>query len=467
MIFANVTNEGSESRSEGEVSIAANSPYHIKAMEAAGKIVQDMTTILNESFPNTPVVLSVGNNDVVPDYYLELKEENTPLGNLSLAVEDAGMLGVIFQALSNTTTSEGKNKKAILTEDDEWTFLRGGYYSRSFHDGSLVVLSLNTVLYASFFEPTPMNADDPGKQFEWMRKMMSYSREMRGQVIIIGHIPPSLGSYRHNQFWKTTYVKTYFDIVAEFDDVIVAQLFGHLHSDEFRVGLPSSAHFNTDEETSLIPSMNAPLLLGPSVTPLHGNNPSFRLMKYGQDEDGSSRGKHRILDYESYRCLLDEESWSKLYTFSEAYSSSSKILSNEGLSSNTLRAIVESMEDDADGGESHVLKSFRSFLMSGADGTSDHTGANVDCNAECRDEWMCTFQSATQQGYEGCLRRRSQRKGSSIVGIVGACVFVVVLSSAVFIRMRISRKRRHYSTAPSAHGKEVEAVEAHGGDEVL
>ena len=159
--------------------------------------------------PDTEIIVSVGNNDVVPDYYLQLTEEDSPLGhvyNHSMTAGDAGMLGVLYRSLSSTTanntaTESSSNTKAILNANDEWTFLRGGYYSRMFHDGKLILLSLNTVLYSNNYAPQSMYPNDPGKQFLWMRKMLDYSRDRNCQVIILGHIPPSIGSYRHTQLW--------------------------------------------------------------------------------------------------------------------------------------------------------------------------------------------------------------------------------------------------------------------------
>ena len=167
--------EGSESRGNNtaganlEVQDAADSPYHLLAMKEAGSILNDVVVMVQEAFPDTEIIYSIGNNDVVPDYYLQLQNENSPLGSADLIVEEAGMLGIIYNALidgdlNNSTTlaeeegpkqQERTAKKAILTADDEWTFLRGGYYSRNLHDGKLTVLSLNTILYSSYFNPTP------------------------------------------------------------------------------------------------------------------------------------------------------------------------------------------------------------------------------------------------------------------------------------------------------------------------
>ena len=234
--------------------------------------------------------------------------------------------------------------------------------------------------------------------------------------------------------------------------MIIAQLFGHLHSDEFRVGLADES--DSTANLSMIPSMNTPLLLGPSVTPLHGNDPSFRIVKYGRGGGGSGTQdmKYRLLDYDSHRCSIGTDNhWSKLYTFSEAYDMASDVIKEEGLTSEVFRTIVKSMEDKR-GKESPVLTSYRSLMLSGADGDShDKRGVNFGCDSKCRDEFLCTFQSATRPGYDNCLleRKHAWRNGRSIFGLVGAVVFATALIFLVIVRWRKKRRRDHYESTPS------------------
>lgn len=219
--------EGGEARSNNAttagmaVEEAANSPYHVAAMNAAGEILNDAVSMIKDAFPETEIIISVGNNDIVPDYYLRLQDESAPLGKSNLTPEVSGMVGVLFNALSNNAEDATATKleeepivlqetptNSILTASDGWTYLRGGYYSRTVHNGSLTILSLNTILYSGYFSPTPQNDDDPGWQFSWMTQVLSNCRENGSQAIIVGHIPPAVGSYRHTQLWNEMYIQT-------------------------------------------------------------------------------------------------------------------------------------------------------------------------------------------------------------------------------------------------------------------
>ena len=237
--------------------------------------------------------------------------------------------------------------------------------------------------------------------------------------------------------------------------MITAQLFGHLHTDEFRVGLADEGS-GPMTNISVIPSMTTPILLGPSITPLHGNDPSIRLVKYGRRSD-TDNPQYKLLDYDSHSFSIGgENQWSKLYTFSEAYSIASSQIKENGLSSEVFRTIVQSMEDER-GSESPLFQLYRYFMQSGAGGN--------ECDSQCRDELLCIFQSATSSGYENCLLQRSHswmsKPGRSVLGIFAAVAFFIIALSFGIVRYSRRRKRRSYSAAPSVVGVDVQE----GGEE--
>jgi len=483
-------NEGGEARyndknsSNSAVEQAAHSPWHKQAMDTAGDIVNELVSMVQLAFPSSEIILSLGNNDVVPDYYLQLFEDgNENDGDVSftettLLPEDSGMLGVLFNALTSTGSAHSNDNttattstrlleeqsdnetimEPILIASDQSTFLRGGYYSRQIHNGAITILSINTVLYSSNFGPQPNNVDDPGHQFKWMRAVLSNCRELGTQAIIVGHIAPGVGSFRHTQLWQTQYIQTYYDIVQEYDEVITGQLFGHIHTDEFRVGLDNSAASSSSNDITMIPQLSTPILLGPSITPLHGNDPALRLVKYGSGSESGTL-EYQLLDYDSHSFTSGStHQWSKLYTFSEAYGSiTSDIIKEEGLSSKVFQTILQSMEDNK-GKESPVLELYRSYMISGAGIEGNNRGVNDKCNVQCRNELVCTFQSATSYGYDTCLSGRSQWKQRSIVGIVAVLGFILVFASFAIVRLRKKRNmRKNYESTPSVVGLDAEA----------
>jgi hypothetical protein len=303
-------------------------------------------------------------------------------------------------------------------------------------------------------------------------------------VNVVVECPPH--AYSHTlPFHANTpmYIHSY-EIVEEYDEIIIGQLFGHLHTDEFRVGgifaetdNNTSKDNDANEDILSIPStISTPLLLGPSVSPLHGNDPSFRVVRYDAGGGGKKNAHHRLVDYESHAYSLSTGSWSNLYTFSEAYGDvvSSDILKKEGLSSKVFRTIGQSMEDETQGEgesntkptkkeESSTLKQYRTFMLSGAEGDAFNRGANVDCDSACRDEFLCTLQSATRAGYDNCLLGRKElrreefiAKEEGMIGLVVACIVVVGVISIAIARCRKRRcMRALYDSPPSIHEEEA------------
>ncbi|KAL3816384.1 hypothetical protein ACHAXA_008354 [Cyclostephanos tholiformis] len=477
-------NSSSSAAAAAAVDDAASASYHARAMAEAGSVMGEFASALRLAYPNSIIVICLGNNDVVPDYYLELFEDGNGNGEgggggeVPPTPETAGMLGVLYDALVGNIDDDDEDyvPSSILKSEDMSTFLRGGYYHRTLHDGSMIILSLNTVLYSAFHGPHAHRyIDDPGGQFAWMRMILSDCRlsSRPCSAMIVGHVPPAMGSYRHQQLWKEGYIRTYYKIVKEFDDVVMGQLFGHLHSDEFRVGLANEGNDGWIDENNVtsIPALSTPLLLGSSVTPLHGNNPSFRIVRYdrgmrrrgGTTSDDDDVG-YRIVDYDSYAYSAiggdknDGGGWSKLYTFSEVYGdAASDIIKEEGLSSGTFRAIVGAMEDGRWGGESPISRVYRSFKLSGANREENQFGANGTCDSNCRDDYVCIFQSTTTAGYERCILERGKvwyrvvrRKAP---GTVAGVLFAVIIVGVAFVKCRRMRrdKRKHYDFAPSVH----------------
>lgn len=478
-------NEGSESRantttpSSSLIEAVVNAPWYTDAMSEAGNVVRTFATMLRSTFPNSVIIVCVGNNDVVPDYYLRLEDENNTMkagGNERKTIETTttktlsmGMLSVLYEALGDSSEDEGSSSSSsssslILMSPDQPTFLKGGYYSRTVHEGKITILSLNTVLYSSIYEPYNDNLDDPGGQFTWMRSVLSECHNLNSRAILAGHIPPVLGSRGHQQMWRTKYIKTYYDIVKEYDGVIMAQLYGHLHTDEFRVGGLASyeeeikAGGNDDTITAYIPDMQSAILLGPSVTPLHGNDPSFRIVRYDQRDDVK---EYRLVDYDSHVYSMTANDygnagWSKLYTFSEAYGDvASEPIEKEGLSSNTYRAIVMAMEHPLPWWSiGEKLETYRSYKLSGAENDANQFGAHGECDRKCRTDYYCIFQSATTTAYDHCiLERRAmiQSQKLSVIAGVLLSIMIVVCAFTKCGRMRRNTVRKDYEFTPSVH----------------
>jgi len=367
---------------------------------AVGYMLSEVANLMREGYPRpTPILPALGNNDFVQDYTIDVEDESSAL--LKTA-SDA------FQDLFPPSSSSSSNFNNKIVP----TFLKGGYYAKNIivpnqnQSGSnqlgLTIIVLNTVIYSVQHQPTQTHILDPYGQFEWLNKQLLSARAEGIRIYIMGHIPPTVGSYRHNQFWHDIYLDRYQEIIYDYNDIVVAQLYGHLHTDEFRV-LSKSSSSSSDRLSDL-----PPLLIAPALTPIYDNNPSFRMVKF-------DRSDFTIIDYETrFIDVRDDTSpqgtppqWKSLPSFRDAYGV-------PDLSLPSLQKVALEMAT-----VSGVLEIFLSRL----------SAKNVDtmCRKECRIEWKCTLQSSSRQEFDDCVDMiiNSEQGGGSLIVLIVSMIFAL------------------------------------------
>ncbi|CDJ50718.1 hypothetical protein, conserved [Eimeria brunetti] len=280
------------------------------------------------------LVLVVGNHDFPPDALLP--PQRTRWAN-------------ILYNIWKPVLPEGE-----LTRE---TFLRGMYYSTDLREApQLRVLCLNTNLYAAKLRkaakalleankdkgneedgddslPTAEEDEaeevDPARQFEWLARELRSARARGQQVIICGHIMPAV-TVRLNTFtyfrdnWENAYTTRYRDLISEYSDVVIAQLYGHQHEGTMVSLLPRGAPAWIAAAAAgpgcnpLQPSMPTALLTIPSISPQNGNNPAMRVLLFNalqnnredlqpHGERNSPRAKvnaYALADYTQYHLPL-------------------------------------------------------------------------------------------------------------------------------------------------------------------
>ena len=271
----------------------------------------------------------------------------------------------------------------------------GGYYKATPVQG-LTVISINTVIYSRWHRcdlpqtwnqtvvPGCADAGDPFGQFKWLREELRAARQNNTAVWIFGHIPPTIGSYLKDygdiakrgtgNFWREHWSKEYHEIVREYGDVVRVQLFGHLHSEEFRVFPEDSHAFGSP-----------PILLSPAVTPAYNNNPSFKILEY------DSRSMV-VMDYKVHAAPLplgpssnsSRLEWKELFSARDMYDVANLTTGQ------LLHAAQRLVRDDA---------AWDKFFNVGY-----RTGVvQSPCNAACRRGFECTFVASNTSEYKACI----------------------------------------------------------------
>ena len=499
---ADLGNDNSVSKNIGNNSIHETNEdlsHSIDPVEFAGSILSYCISSIQTALPNVPIIPVMGNNDFVPDYYLgpeSLDHTNTT----SPKPDPETMLASATNGL----------KGSFLSEEEAFTFQHGGYFSRlvpldastaSSSTSSILVLSLNTVLYSthhesdSFIEGADVmdhQFDDPYGQFKWMESQLRMAaasglgtvadRNSKDDadktddngavstnytnivgIYLAGHLPPSIGSYRHSQFWHDRYLEQFSDILKNYSNglynpppsnhsnintanytppPILGNFYGHLHTEEFRLltyydndenldegqrnisdttqgSINSTAAIDSNQNTG---TLMVPLLVASSITPIFGSNPSYRLVNY-DDESGA------LLDYKTHYLDLDssdgngskndateireEAVWIGLPSFVEAYGLPDLSLESfehlfACLEAELYQALVPQSKANqrSNNINLHLWETFwnRQHLYSSVSEDGDDDGDEE--NTMKMTDWLCTMGSSSADEYQQCLETK-------------------------------------------------------------
>lgn len=197
--------------------------------------------------------------------------------------------------------------KDSLSSSDFSSFVRKGYLKYNLDD-DLVVITLNTIPYSPSHTPDTSSVPDPFGQFAWLQSVLTSLKAQRKYAYIIGHIPPMIDSYSGAQMWEAAYITAYKAIVGKYASVIKAQIFGHVHSIEFRVPLNEEQNSTTGFEL-------VPLFTTAAISPVYDNNPAFVIWDYHPTT-------YELLDYSVYGSNITDTNssnlaWKPLFKASE------------------------------------------------------------------------------------------------------------------------------------------------------
>ncbi|CAE7191583.1 sgmD [Symbiodinium natans] len=229
--------------------------HHLLRMQNSGAnasdIVKNVSVLTRNYFADIPAVFgALGNSDSHCDYCQEITTDRP--------------VNPWFWTLGNAI-----NQAGCMTNKTLEAYKYGGYFELAV--GGLTILSISTVIYSVFHVPAGPLEDDPFSQFAWLKERLGEAVQQQRRVWIVGHIPPGIETFGFTELWRPVYVAKYLEIVQDpvLGPAIAAQLFGHLHKDEFRV-LPNP------------PPGAGPIILSASISPVYYNNPSFKIVQYNR-----------------------------------------------------------------------------------------------------------------------------------------------------------------------------------------
>ncbi len=261
---------------------------------------------LRFTFPNTPIYVTLGNNDsacgdyqfgersiflhdIAPLFITDLARIPAPARTAALAdFEQRG-------SFSATMPAPMQNTRLVAFND---VYLSSKY------------VPCPTAVHTSTPSATPAAAM-PAQQLAWLRAQIEDARRRGQQVWVLGHIPPGVDLYstvaqardvcngqRPEMFLSS----------ADLDNTLLAgsgvirlALFAHTHMDEMRL-LQSGAE-------------EVPIKLIPSISPVNGNAPSFTTARVDP-------ATATLVDYTVYTASNHTgiaATWSREYNYAETY----------------------------------------------------------------------------------------------------------------------------------------------------
>ncbi|KXN74291.1 hypothetical protein CONCODRAFT_2670 [Conidiobolus coronatus NRRL 28638] len=294
------------------------------------------------------VIPTIGNNDEIEH---NQSEENSPL----------------FKELEKIWKPYGLN----LDKD----FLKGGYFKAEVIPGKLTVISLNTLLW---YKDNDLAKDcDKGSSFgkvqmEWLENQLNSLRNKGQKAYIIGHIGP------RSKKGKKQYLKDcnedFTDLVGSYNDVILAQFYGHSNLDSLTVISKKDSLIDEfkmtfiNEEYMIDDGGGSPvgvITSGPSIIPLF--NPSLRLYTYApQAQKSLSAGT--LLDYTQYYADIKEANKNGKLTWKTEYNTK-KDYKLENLSLDSWKEFLKRLGKNKDG----VFDKYKYFMTvsTGKDANGD------------------------------------------------------------------------------------------------
>jgi sphingomyelin phosphodiesterase acid-like 3 len=238
-----------------------------------------------QRFPTTDIYFSVGNNDSYHEDYA-----TKPLGEF-------------FKDMSNEWGSAIHHQRA--REQMQHDFTTAGYYAVDIpqqHGLRLIVLNSNL-----FSTMAPNLATDTAKQFAWLEQQLQQARDLNQHVLIAMHIPVGVDVFSTlkkapNQIvemWRPENTTRFNEDLQEYGENISGMFSGHTHSDTLQVIELQNGH-------------HIPFITTPSVSPIFGNNPGFKVFSYDTQT-------MYLEDYSTYFASLLTLVWQQEYNFDAIY----------------------------------------------------------------------------------------------------------------------------------------------------
>jgi len=332
----------------------------------AAKTLEFVMHELRGAFPGVPVYAALGNNDSgCGDYHLDASGQ-------FLAATGPAMLADVpraertparrdYRALGDysVTLPAPLRRTRLLVVDD--LFMSEKYATcGGKHD-----------------------AAPAAEQIAWLRSQLERARRNREQVWVMSHIPPGIDPFstirkmtnvcagdKPAMFLSSDALPA---AIADFGDVVRLAIFAHTHMDELRLlRAPEPGKHENPVALKMIPS----------ISPVHGNNPSFVIASV--DAATAVLKDYRVIAASNLTGV--DTKWSEEYDFDRAYD-------EPAFSSASVEQLIAGFRADA-----------RAKTQASEDYLRDYyVGDRSQLLKLFWPEYVCTLDHYTAAGFKACM----------------------------------------------------------------
>jgi sphingomyelin phosphodiesterase acid-like 3 len=296
------------------------------------KTIEFLGGELRQRFKKSQILLTPGNND-------------DECGDYQIAADGP--------FLSDTADLAQKLARAGAPFLDDWKAL--GSYSvqpRALH--GVRILSVNSVFFSNKYQATnfanacsPVDSSAATRTLTWLQSNLAQARHANQKVWLMFHIPPGIDGFSTMvqylrmaagtqvsdvlcskaivPMWKPVWTSRLEGIMQEYQSTIVASFAGHDHTDDFRV-------IHTGQAGGQF------VLIDPAVSPIYGQNPSFRVVTFDQGGGLADQSTYYLTNLQSAGSEVPGK-WMREYSFGEEWQS-------QQLNASSLKSVYDRIRID-------------------------------------------------------------------------------------------------------------------------
>lgn len=298
------------------------------------------------------VFVAIGNNDTYQDHYV-INFDDSFFKNM----------GEIW---SNAITDD--NIKSVVANE----MATAGYYASTLpQQPNLRLIVLNSVLFSAQAQGNSVDVV-ANNQLAWLHQQLEFAKAFNQKALIVMHIPDGVDAFSTasstpfsiKTFWQQEYSERFEADLVNYSDNIVGVLAAHDHGDWMRV-----LHGGNNQLVAMSGV--------PSVSPVFGNNPAYKIYSIATDE-------LTLSDFVTYTFPLNASSadgWIKEYDFDQTYQPKCKYC-----------AVIDAMTKLQATGD--AINNYKKFYT---------TGMTTDTQYKFMPFYWCAVNHLDSNGYQQCL----------------------------------------------------------------